>query len=239
MTKSQSILFKGLIFLVGLGVIGLSFFLFGPKGDEVTAIQKYIWINITVLYIVLFIPAVFSTISSANVASKIPNLTLGISALIGFEILNIALTVAVGKEVLAVRIGILIEAISFFILLIVLYIVYFASSHIASTEAKVEQSLSLIKNIRSSMQILAMKADSMGPAFAEDIKKIKALEEEVRWMAPVNAPMAIALEGQIMGKIDGVSAAIDAIAGGSDAASFKTQLVNLDSLVKQRKMIVS
>ena len=238
MTKKQSVIFKLIILLVGIGVIGLAYYLFGPKGEEVTAIQQYLWINIFILYVVLFTPMVFSTISSNNVSSKIPNLTLGIGSIVGFEILNIIFTVLVYKEKVSLKAAILIEAISFFVLLIMLYLTYFASGHIAQTEKEVEQSLSLIKNIRSSMQLLSLKADSMGPAYAADAKTIKALEEEVRWMAPQNTTASVALEGQIMGKIDAVSTAIDAIQTGADNLNFKSQLTNLDTLIKQRKMLV-
>ena len=65
MTKGQSQFFRFFLFLLGAGIIALAFYL-TTDGDELTDIDKFMWVSISAMYLFLFLPFFFSVIKTNN-----------------------------------------------------------------------------------------------------------------------------------------------------------------------------
>jgi len=165
MTEKKSIFIKSLLFILGLGIIALAWYLF-TKGEKLTDEQLYLWISIAVMYVIFFCPFFFSEIHVKNVSGKIPSLTmvwLGVAVLIA---ISIGMTICVAFCVVQIRIAIVTECVLVFLFAIDSYFGYFANSHVQNVEQQETQALSLIKQIRSSLDLLSLKAGSLNETYA-------------------------------------------------------------------------
>ncbi|MFA6938315.1 MAG: hypothetical protein WCQ67_08800 [Treponema sp.] len=236
MNKKQSLFSRILIFVLGLGIIILAYYLFGSEGEK-TDPQKFMWANIVVMYLVFFCPFFFSNVHTDNVDKKTPSLVTVWLGDIIFIIVALGLTIAIMNDVLQIRTAIIIEAILVFLFAIDIYFGYFGNTKIQEVGAHETQMLSAIKDIRSSMELLILKSSSLSSAYDDEKKKIASISEDARYLSPVENTNAVSLEQNMLGKITALSSACDSIASGSDGSDFKTQLSSLDMLMKQRKLL--
>ncbi len=236
MTKAQSNLFKSLIFLFGIGVIYFAFKIFNTA-ETLEPNQKFFWINLVVLYAVFFLPLFFNSITLGNVDKKVPSLVGVWSCVLIFELINIPLSIIVLTGKMPVKVAVLSEAVMIFLAAIFIYFSYLANTNINNVQAAEQRSMALITQMRSSLEMLNLKAGGLGMEFADQKKKISSASENARYISPVDTAESISLESQIIGKTAEISSSIDTVMAGSDSKQLNVQLSALEMLINQRKLL--
>ena len=236
MTEKKSLFIKSLLFILGLGVIAFAWYLF-TGGVRMTSEQTYLWASVVVMYVIFFCPFFFSSIHVKNLSGKIPSLTMVWLGVIVFIGASIAMTITAVYKVVEVRIAIVIECVFAFLFAIDSYFGYFANSHVQNVSQQEDQALNLIKQIRDSLGMLNLKANSLNENFVEQKKLISFLAEDVKYLSPVDSAGAVKLEQDILGAITATSSACDTLLSGSDGLELKKQLGSLENLIKQRKLM--
>lgn len=236
MTEKKSLFIKSLLFVVGLGIIALAWYLF-TGAEQLTQEQEYIWISIAMMYVIFFCPFFFSEINTKNVSGIIPSLTMVWLGVIVLITISIGMTVCVAFHVVQIRIAIVTECVLVFLFAIDSYFGYFANSHVQNVEQQEAQALSLIKQMRSSLDLLVLKSSSLNETYAAEKKQIASLAEDVRYISPVDNAGAVKLEQDILGAITVASAACDSTLAGSAGVDLKKQITALETIIKQRKLL--
>ncbi len=237
MTKTQSTFFKVILMVLGLGIIFAAFKLFNTA-EVLSGPQKFFWINLAFIYVLFFFPLFFNTITLKNFDKKIPSIIGLWFSLSFFEFVALILSVLVLMEILQVKIAFIIEASLFFLCAIFIYFTYVANTHIAAVQQEESRAMSQIVKIRSSFEMLKVKAGMLGEASFEVKNKINSLADEVRFISPVDSSESTEIEGKIISKIAEVDSHIDAVNSGSDDSALKSSVTSLELLIKQRKLLL-
>ncbi|MCK9171035.1 MAG: hypothetical protein M0P01_11540 [Treponema sp.] len=236
MTQKQSVILKSLLFVAGLGVIVLAFFLF----NNTTALRDaewYMWISIVIMYLVFFCPFFLTRIHTENTAEKMPSLTMIWFGVVFFIIVSTAVTVVVVLLLVPVRVAVIVECVLAFLFAINVYFGYFASSHVHYVEQTETQMLSSIKEIRAAMDLLVAKSSALNDGYSAEREKLSCLAEDVKYLSPVQTGSAVDLEQEILEKINVVGDACGMVLDGSDGLELRKQLTALDMLIRQRKLM--
>src|SRR5574344_361048 len=235
MTKKQSTITKGIVFILGLGIIALAFALF-TKGSKIFPRQIYLWVSIAVMYIVFLSPFFFSLIPVKNAKGKISSLKMVWLGAIVFIAISIAMTTVVVLSVVQIPIAIVTELVLLFLFAIDAYICYFSmlrTHTVIQSQAEIPDQ---IKRIQTSMAMLSLKASSLTDVYTDEKKKILFLVEETNTLLPADDLAASSkVEQVILGSITAVSSACDATLAGSTGSELSKQRSSLETLIKQRK----
>lgn len=233
MNSKQLNIFKTLLFIAGLVIIGVAFSVINypfPE-DGLTVGQKFLWINIVACYVVFFVPFFFSSITGKNIDTKITStINIWISILI-FEIVAIILMVLVLNEKVTIRIAVLVELIVFFFGAIFTYFGYFAGNHIGNVQSQEEKSLSKISELKSAFEMLNLKTDMWNEEFFNQKEKIKKLCDDVRYMSPVDSETALKIEMKL------IIAANVLTESTLTLQDMDSKILELTNLVNQRKLL--
>jgi len=200
MNTQQLGLFKILLFFSGFVVIAVAFMILNlpiPE-DGLSDIQKFIWIEIPLCYLIFIVPLFFSSISSRNIDTKITStvhIWLGVSI---FEMTAITLIVLVVNEVIPIKNAVLVELVLFFILAIFVYFGYFAGNRIGKVQNEEQQSLNKIADLKEAFKMLSLKSDTWSDELYEQKVKIKKLCDDVCYISPVDNDVALNMESKLL-----------------------------------------
>jgi hypothetical protein len=259
MNKSPLSFFRVILFLLGAGITALALYLFqGTR--EVTAVDKFTWASVFVMYLFFFTPFFFSSIRIANFSVKIPNMILtwlGIVIYIGASIVVLVLLrtrVAPLNQSAVVEIiesyldqepryylklsqALVIQAILVFLFLLNLYFAYFASAHVASVAQEVESKRQYLTEIKNKAASLSLTAGSLPSQYEQVQKLIQQVMDDIKYISPVSAGAGTDAELQIISLLDNVREYCDIACSGGSPASFESEVKKLQMLVKQRKLL--
>lgn len=227
--------FKWLIFIFGLCIIGLAYYFYG-YGKNLSNAKIYLWVNILVIYITFFFPVFLYGITFKNFDKNAPAIVLILRADIFFCIISLVLSIAVIFAYIALKTAILIQCGVLFFSIISVFIAFLTTSHISNVEQSERRHMSLIKEIRSSMEMAALRVGSLPASCTEEKNKIIAFAEEVKYISPVADTSAYALEEKILMTISQTADACMSVMAGSDAAELKKHITVLEMLIRERKL---
>lgn len=233
MNSKQLNIFKTILFIAGLAIVGIAFAIINyPLPEEgLTSIQKFFWAEIVICYLVFFVPFFFSSITSKTIDTKITStVNIWISVII-FEIVAITFAILVLNEVVNIRISILVELILFFVLAIFVYFGYFAGNHIGNVQSQEEKSLSKISELKSAFEMLNLKTDMWSHELSNQKETIKKLCDDVRYMSPVDTEASSKLEMKL------IIAANVLTESTLSSAELDSKILELTNLINQRKLL--
>lgn len=233
MNTKQLNVFKIVLFVLGLAIVGTAFVIMNyPLPEEgLPDRQKFFWLEVLLCYLVFFIPFFFSSIALRTVDTKITSTVhIWISVVI-FEIVAISLTVLSLNGVVKIRYSVLAELVLFFLLSIFVYFGYFAGNHIGNVQAEEKRAIGNINELKSAFEMLSLKTDMWGDDFSEHKAKLKKLCDDVRYMSPVDSGNALNLEKKLV-----IMANVLAEANFSPS-ELNGKIAELTNLVSQRKLL--
>lgn len=235
MTRKQSQRFRILLFVCGLGIIALAFFLI-TANKELTRKDVFTWISITVMYCVFFTPFFFSSIRISNFSDKIPSLPLVWTGISLYIIISIVLIILLGVG-FPFKAIIIIQAVILFLFMIDVYFAYFASSHAGRVGIEEATTRQYLTEIKTKAQLLSLTVNNL-PAEYENAQKIlKKTLEDIKYISPVEIGTADELELQIIVAIKSISEKCALIDENSHPSGLLQEAQNLQNLINMRKLL--
>ena len=236
MTRNSLSVFKWILFILGAGIVFLTFKL-NTGGRELTQSDEFMWTSIAVMYLVVFLPFFFSSVRIGNFSGKIPSLAmvwLGVSLYIPASIVVIALLV---KGSLPINTAIIIQAVIVFFFAIDIYFGYFANLHMVSV-AREEASLTRhLTGIKSKALSLSLAAGRLPPEYENTQKTLKQALDDIKYITPVRDDAGTDLETRIISALDSIKLLCETIGEGARPSSFENEINTLQALVKERKLL--
>ena len=137
--------------------------------------------------------------------------------------------------ILSLNLAVVIQAVLIFLFLVNLFFAYFASTHVgkvASQEAGKQQYLNQIK---SKAQVLLLTVNKLSAEYEKPQKILKQAFDDIRYTYPVDADNE--LELKILRSLGTVSELLEGIQSGAHPAALESEALNLQALVKERKLL--
>jgi len=236
MTKTQSLAFRTLLFIAGIGLIVLAFFLFREK-RELDRVDGFFWASIGIMYLVFFIPFFFSAINIENFSGKIPALAMVWFGIFLYLAASITLLVLLKKEILPLRTVLMIQAGLFFAFLINVYFAYFAVSHVGGVAAEEAGKLQYVTQIKSRAQSLLLCLNGLPSEYEKPQKILRQTLDDIKYISPVGGGAGSDLELKVLGLLDKLSEIFSGIQSGAHPVSLESEALNLQALVRERKLL--
>lgn len=237
MTKNQSLFFRFLLFLAGAGIIILAFFFY--KGShELNRQDAFVWISISLMYLIFFLPFFFSSININNFSGKIPVISLAWFGIILYIAISVVIIILLNKtHVISLNTAIIIQSILLFLFFVNIYFAYFAVSHVHAVTIEEESKQQYISQIKSKAQVFQLTVDKL-PAEYENVQKIlKRTLDDIKYIYPVNNGAGGDLESKILRSLNTLSEFAGNIQSGPLSAAIKPEAENLQMLVNERKLL--
>ncbi|MDR0644163.1 MAG: hypothetical protein LBG05_04505 [Treponema sp.] len=241
MTKSQSLVFRVVLFLFGAGVMALAFFL-NTWGKVLTDAAVFTWLSIGIMYLFFFTPFFFSTITIANFSGKIPSLPIVWTGVIGYIIASIIVIILLSSFAISLNTAITVQAVLVFLFAVCMFLAFFASSHARQVGEEENKKTQFITELKARSQVLSLAVNRLPAEYENDRETIKRTLEEIKYISPVNGFEGFDLEFKIMDSLNEVSDICDSIAAGgaqgvSDTSVLEKEAGMLQMLVKERKLL--
>ncbi|MCL2138605.1 MAG: hypothetical protein FWH41_03645 [Treponema sp.] len=240
MTRTQSLLFRTILFLAGAGIIVMAFFL-SRNEKELTGTDAFIWTSIGIMYLVLSLPSFFSIIRISNFSSKIPYLALLWLGIILYLILSIILIVilAVFPNIITLNTAIIIQSILLFLFAVIIFLASYASGHVRAVAKEEAAKLHSLSQIKQKAQSLLLTVNKLPSEYANAQKIIQTTIEDVKYIYPVNNWAGEDLEIKILQSINVISELCSNFQSGAQALPdrMNTEAEGFNMLVKERKLL--
>lgn len=233
MNRNQLGIFKFLIFLFGFAVIAFAYHLLGPaaRGEELTDIDKFMWLNICICYAMFFVPMFFSSITMKTVDTKITSTVHIWISTSFFVFAALILIVCVKTATIALKYAVIAECALFFLLSIFVYFGYFAGNHIGEVQAAERKSLAKIGELKNAFEMLNLKAGALSEEFRDQKAKIAQFCDDVRYMSPVDTEQAADIEMKLIIAANVISSST------LSAPDLDAKIAEMNLLIKQRKLL--
>jgi hypothetical protein len=236
MTKGQSRFFRFFLFLLGAGIIALAFYLTND-GNELTEVDKFVWISISVMYLFVFLPFFFSVINISNFSAKIPSMTMVWVGIFLYIPVSVVVILALKNSVIALNTALIIQAVLAFLFLVDIYFAYFANSHIQAVAVEESGKLQYVTEMKNKTLLLVVKAGSLTGAYEAIQARIKKAAEDIRYFSPVDRGKSMETDLKIINFIENLSQLCDVVSGGGHPDSFDAEINKLEILIKERKLL--
>jgi len=236
MTKYQALVLRFFLFLAGIGVVLLAFFLTN-RGKEIGANVTFTWISIGVMYIVFFLPFFFSSINIGNFSVKIPSISMVWTGILLYIAASITVIVLLSKAVIALNTAIIIQAILFFIYLINIYFSYFASSHAGKVAEEEDDKKYYLNKIKSKAGVVLLSVNKLSGGNENAQKILRQSIDDIKYIYPVNNDMGSDVEAGILRSLNAIAEIMANVQSGADNTSLESAAINLQSLVNERKLL--
>ena len=234
MTRNQSLFFRFLLFLAGVGIIILAFFLTNVN-RQLDRMDAFVWTSIIMMYLVFFVPFFFSVIRIANFSEKIPHLSIVWLGIFLYLTASVLLIFLLRIHTVTLNTAIIIQAVLLFFFLVDIYFAYFASSHVRSVAVEEDALRQYISEIKSKSQVLSLSVNRLPPEYEKVQKILKQTLEDIRFISPVKE--AGDLEMKILRSLDFFCELCGGISSGVHPASLEVEASNLQMLVNERKLL--
>lgn len=238
MTKNQSLGFRFLLFLVGIGILLLAFFLF-TEGKELNRIDAFFWLSIGLMYLFFFGPFLFSSFNTENFSKKIPVLSIIWFSRFGigfYLISSVAILILLTQYILSFSLAVVLQSVLIFLFLIVIYFAYFSRDYVVQVdrgESKVKKHLSQIK---SKALHLRLSVDRLPSEYQNTQKELLQTLDDIKYISPVNNGVASEVELKIIQTMNSLSEMLDAVLSNAHTASFEKEAELFKTLVNERKL---
>jgi hypothetical protein len=221
---------------MGAGIIILAFYLTND-GQELTQNDKFMWISIAAMYLVLFLPFFFSVIRIGNFSFKIPSLAMVWTGIFFYILASIAVIFLLKKGSISFNAAVIVQAILVFIFAIDIYFGYFANFHIQNVAREEEGLRQYLAEIKAKAASLSLAAQRL-PSGYEQIQKclIRALED-IKYLTPVQNNLGTGEEIKILSAIDSIKLLCETTAEGAHPVPLEAEVNKLQMLVKERKLL--
>jgi hypothetical protein len=234
MTKNQSLLFRALLFLAGAGVVLLAFFL-GTGGKELTKNGAFFWASIGVMYLIFWTPFFFSYITIGNFSVKIPRLSLLWLGVILYLFASIIILALVSANIISLTASVIAQAVMLFFFAVDVYFAFLSSQHVENVAVEEKTKLQYISEIKNKARITAIAVQGLPSQFANEQKIISQTFEEIKYISPARGGED--LEEQIMFALNLIAELCESASSGATPSGFEKAARNLQTLVKQRKLL--
>ena len=238
MTKNQSLVFRFLLFLVGIGIILLAFILF-TKGKELNRIDVFFWVSIVIMYLIFFIPFFFSLFNTENFSIKIPVLSMiwfgwfGI----GFYLFSsIIILILLKLYFLSFSLALIFQSILIFLFLIVIYFAYFSSKHVVQVDREETNKKKYFSQIKSKASLLRLSVDRLPSEHKNIQKDLLQTLDDIKYLSPVNKGVASEVELKIIQTMNSIAEILDAVLSNAYSTSFEKEAKTFKLLVNERKL---
>ena len=237
MTKSQSSIFRFLLFLAGAGIILLAFSL--TKGDrELNKIDAFIWVSIGLMYLFFFLPFFFSTVKIGNFTRKIPSLSMVWLGIILYMAASVGVILALAvANAISINTATIIQAVLLFLFFVNVYFAYFASSHVHDVAAEEAEKQQYIRRIKSKAQTLSLSVNRLPAEYEKTQKTLKKALEDIKYIYPVGGGFGDDLEMQIITTLNTLTELCEDIPSSANPATLEPEADNLLMLIKERKLL--
>ncbi|MDR2417600.1 MAG: hypothetical protein LBD79_00925 [Treponema sp.] len=236
MTKNQSSLFRRALFLLGLGVVALAFFL-NTRSRELTRVDVFTWVSITLMYLVFFIPFFFSSIRLSSFSSRIPSLVVFWTGVVFYIIASIVVIILLSLYIVSVNTAIIAQAALLFLFAVNGYLALFASSHAHRVSVEEDTKQRFIDEIKSKAQFLLLSAGGL-PAESENAREIiKRVVEDIKYISPLNDGAGDELELKIIISLNTLAELCNSAARSGHPVALPAEARKLQSLVRERKLL--
>ncbi len=233
--KKTSIIVKSLIIVVGLAIILIAFLCWGPK-DEASSTEKYIWINIPILYM-LFVASLFCMrINLGNVDRRIYAILFLYRGGLVFSALTIGLLFLTGYKVVAVSVAVVLQLVFVLIWLLYILVATVVSRKIKRVSDDQTDLAGNISSLRSLLNSLNVRASNLSEKYNVVKGSISDIEEDIRYLSPCKNPHAKELEHEIVNEVLKLMALVKANA---EATEMEPICMELKLLIKERKRILN
>jgi hypothetical protein len=236
MTKGQSQFFRFFLFLLGAGTIALAFYLTND-GNELTGIDKFVWVSISVMYLFFFLPFFFSVINTGNFSAKIPSTTMVWIGIFLYIPASVVVILALKNSVIVLNTALIIQVVLVFLFLVDVYFAYFANSHIQAVAVEESGKLQYVTEMKNKALLLVVKAGSLTGAYEAIQAQIKKAAEDIRYFSPVDRGKSMETDLKIINSIEDLSQLCDVVSGGGHPDSFDAGINKLEILIKERKLL--
>ncbi|MDR1399581.1 MAG: hypothetical protein LBJ41_06655 [Treponema sp.] len=235
MTKNQSSLLRRAFFLLGIGVVALAFFL-NTRGRELTGIDAFTWVSITLMYLVFFIPFFFLSIRPSRFSGKIPLLVMLWTGVIFYIVASIVVIMLLSLYI-SMNMAIISQVVLLFLLAVNGYFALFASSYARRVSVEEGAKQQLISEIKSKALFLVLSADSL-PAESGSVREIiKQATEDIKYISPLNDGAGDELELKIIISLNTLMELCNSAAGGGHPIALPAEVKKLQALVRERKLL--
>jgi hypothetical protein len=236
MTKGQSQFFRFALFLLGAGIIALVFYL-TKDGNELTGIDKFMWISVSLMYLFLFLPFFFSVINIGNFSTKIPSLTMVWIGIFLYIPASVAVILALKNSAIVLDTALIIQAVLVFLFFLDIYFAYFANSHIQAVAVEESGKLQYVAEMKNKALLLVVKTGSLTGAYEKVQARIKKAAEDIRYFSPVDRGKSMETDLKIINSIESLSQFCDVVSGGGYSDSFDAEINKLEILIKERTLL--
>jgi hypothetical protein len=236
MTKTQSSFFRFILFLFGAGIVLLAFFLFS-RDRELSEKDVVTWISIGVMYLVLFIPFFFTSLSVGTFSGKIPSLGLIWTGIFLYISLSIAILALLRFSILSFNAALVVQAIVLFGFIIVVYLGYFASSHAGNVAAEEAGKLQGLSEMKNRAAFLALRAGALPANYGEVQKLVARCTEDIRYFSPVGRNRSAEVDAKILDAANNLIQLCDTVMDGGQPASLEGEAKKLQTLVRERGLL--
>jgi len=236
MTKNQSAFFRFLLFLAGAGIILLSFFLIN-EGRELTNEDKFVWISISVMYLIFFTPFFFSFFNAGNFSAKIPIMSLVWLGIILYNAGSVIVIILLTAKIFSLNAAIIIQSILMFLFLIDIYFAYFAGSHVGRIAVEEAEKQQYLTKIKSKAGVLLLSVNRLPSDYGNAQKIIVKSIEDIKFIYPVDGGAGSELEIGILQSLGLISEITGNILSGANNPALENEAIKLQSFVNERKLL--
>jgi hypothetical protein len=236
MAKNSLSVFKWLLFLFGAGIVFLAFKL-NTGGQELTQNDKFVWISIAVMYLVVFLPFFFSSIRIGNFSGKIPSLAMVWVGALLYVPASIVVIVLLSRGTISFNTALIIQAVLAFFFALDIYFGYFANFHVGSVGREEEALRQYLIEIKSKALSLGLASDGLPVEYEKVQKELKQTLDDIKYITPVQNDVGTDLETRIISALDSVKLLCGTISEGARPSSFEGEVSRLRMLVKERKLL--
>jgi hypothetical protein len=236
MTRNVLFVFKCILFLFGAGIVFLAFNL-TTGGQELTQNDVFMWINIAILYFVVFLPFFFSSLRIGTFSAKISSLAMVWTGIFLYVPASIVVIVLLRSGTVSFNAAVVIQAVLVFLFALDVYFGYFANFHVTSVEQEERDLTRFLMEIKSTAASLRLAAGRLPDEYEKPKKKLGQVLDDIKYISPLQDNAGIDLEIKIISVLESLKLMCETIREGARPSPFESEIDRLHMLVKERKLL--
>lgn len=234
MKKNDLLVAKAVIFGFGVVVLAVAFVLLSPLFELRQSEYVFACISVSLVYLSIFAPILLGSVKG-QVASVFVAGAVYYKGMTTFIVLSLA-AAGLTLTVMPLVLGIVIQCVALFILLVCVFMSIFAKGHIESVQRDEDIKKSTVIELRNRAGRLQAKASVLDSRNSIRISAEK-IAEEMRYLSPSDSKDAQELERRMLVALDTILMDSYFISGDGSADILEDKIRNFDALYRERKTI--
>ncbi|MGN1340912.1 MAG: hypothetical protein ACI4WS_11515 [Oscillospiraceae bacterium] len=232
--KKREISVLGLIlFILGIAVLAVVFFMLGPLFEDNSSGYIFSCISVLVLYLAVFLPIMLG-LFRGGVATAAASGSVYYKGLATYGVISLA-NIVLALTIFPLGISIAIQCVALFVFVIWIFMAVATKSHIESTLQDEEQKKSLVMELRSKSGRLSALAAGLDKGSSIRVSAEK-LAENMRYLSPGNTKEEHDLERRMLAVLDSILIDGYFVSGGYQSPeTLEGKFRDFDILYRQRK----